>query len=185
MPGKAEAKIKLPGTNTFVPLSQAQGLPKGTVVDVSGQAAIQLADPSGNQMVFFDVNDGVPSQFTFQGTVGGVVQLVLTGGNFSKFSRSPSALSAKPKKPARRLWGSGKGKFTTKGKYASATVRGTIWLIADYTDHTLVTVRRGLVAVQDLVRHKTKLVSAGHSIIVNAKTPKTPKKTKTHKSNKK
>jgi hypothetical protein len=175
VPGKDEPKVKLPGTNTFVPLDQAKDLPKGTVIDVSGNAAIDLSDPKGNEMVFFGVNDGVPSQFSFNGTTGGVVQLALTGGNLSKFSRKPSLVSAKSKKPVRRLWGSGKGKFTTKGKYAAATVRGTIWLVADYADHTLVTVKRGLVAVKDLTTNKTKLVPAGHSVIVRQKTP--PKKT--------
>jgi hypothetical protein len=126
-------------------------------------------------MIFFGQSDGVPSQFVFQGTVGGVVQLSLVGGNLKGY-RSPSAFTANSKKPARRLWGSGKGKFTSKGKYASATVKGTIWLIADYSDHTLVTVRRGLVSVKDFVTGKTKLVPAGHSIIVHSKTKKTIKK---------
>ena len=27
-----------------------------------------------------------------------------------------------------KLWGNGKGKFRTSGKYSAATVRGTIWL---------------------------------------------------------
>jgi len=176
VPGKPPPKVKLPGSNTFVPLDQAKGLPKGTVIDVTGQAQIDLSDPKGNQMIFYGQSDGVPSQFIFNGTVGGVVQLSLTGGNLSKFSRGTSGLSAKTKKPARRLWGSGKGKFTTKGKYAAATVRGTIWLVADYSDHTLVTVRRGLVSVKDFVTGKTKLVPAGHSIIVRQKTKKTIKK---------
>jgi hypothetical protein len=171
VPGRPLPKVKLPGSNTFATLSSNQALPKGTIIDVSGLAAIDLTDPNGNHMVFFDVNDGVPSQFVFNGTVGGFVQLVLTGGNL-KFSRSPSVLAANSKKPARRLWGSGKGKFTTTGKYASATVRGTFWLIADYSDHTLVTVRRGLVAVKNLTTKKTKLVPAGHSIIVRPKPPK-------------
>jgi hypothetical protein len=176
VPGKPLPKVKLPGSKTFVPLDQAKGLPKGTVIDVTGQAQIDLSDPKGNEMIFYGQSDGVPSQFTFNGTVGGVVQLALTGGNLSKFSRGTSGLSAKTKKPARRLWGSGKGKFTTKGKYAAATVRGTIWLVADYSDHTLVTVKRGLVSVKDLVTGKAKLVPAGHSIIVRQKTKKTIKK---------
>ena len=35
-----------------------------------------------------------------------------------------------PKSVLGKLWGSGKGKFRTDGKYSSATVRGTIWLVA-------------------------------------------------------
>jgi hypothetical protein len=178
--GKPEAQVKLPGSNTFIPLDQAQDLPKGTIISVTGDAEIELQDATGHVMVFYGVPDGVPSQFIFQGVVNGVVQLQLTGGNFSKFGRKVSTISAKPKKPkkpVRRLWGSGKGKFTTKGKYASATVRGTNWLVADYSDHTQVTVKRGLVAVKNFVTGKTVLVPAGHTVVINAKKPKT----KTHK----
>ncbi len=169
VPGKPEPKVKLPGSHGFVPLSEAKNLPAGTTITVNGGAQIDLSDPKGNEMVFYGDNDGVPSTFIFQGTKGGVVQLSLTGGNLPKF-RTTSGLAAKSKKPVRRLWGSGHGKFTTKGKYASATVRGTIWLVADYSDHTLVTVKRGLVAVQDFVTNKTVLVKAGHSVIVRSKT---------------
>jgi hypothetical protein len=122
-------------------------------------------------MTFFGQPDGVSSMFVIGKTKGGFVQLALTGGNFAvcgkKSYRTLSSASAKPKpkpkKPIRRLWGSGKGKFTTKGRYASATVRGTIWQVADFCNGTQVTVKRGLVAVQDFVKHKTKLVKAGQT----------------------
>jgi Nidogen-like/HYR domain/Fibronectin type III domain len=171
--GKQEAKVKLPGSNKYVSLSEAKHLPPGTTVNVSGKAAIKLSDPKGHQMTFYGQPDGVPSVFVIQKTQAGVVQLQLVGGNFKACSRKGyrtlSGVSAKPKpktklkKPVRRLWGSGKGKFTTKGKYASATVRGTIWRVADYCNGTQVTVRRGLVSVKNFVTHKTKLVKAGHT----------------------
>jgi hypothetical protein len=192
VPGANEPKVKLPGTNQFVPLSEAQNLPPGTIVDVSGNAPIDLSDPTGQEMTFFGVPDGVPSTFMLNGVQNGVIQIVLIDAKTSSSSRHTSSLSAPPKKPkppvkgkppkkkdkpVARLWGSGHGQFTTKGKYASATVRGTIWLIADYKDHTLVTVRRGLVAVQNFVTKKTVLVPAGKSVIVYKKTPvKTPPK---------
>ena len=182
VPGKDLPKITDQNGNP-VALGNGQNLEPGFKVDVSGNAAIDLQDPSGQDMDFFGVNDGVPSVFVYLGIKGGYVQLALTGGFTS--SRKISALgspAAKSKKPIRRLWGSGHGKFTTKGRYAAATVRGTIWLIADYDDHTLVTVRRGIVAVQDLTTKKTKLVTAGHSIIVKPKAtkpkPSKPKKPK-------
>jgi hypothetical protein len=176
VPGKPAPKVKLPGSNTFVPLSQAENLPPGTTVDVTGDAEIQLADPTGQLMTFYDMPDGVPSVFVLNGVQNGFVQISLTGGSFSKSSSRHVSVAdvKKKKKPVRRLWGSGKGKFKTKGKYAAATVLGTIWLVADYTDHTLVTVNRGIVSVQDLVNKKTIIVKAGHSVIVNAK-PKTTK----------
>ena len=59
--------------------------------------------------------------------------------------------SAKGKK-VRRLWGDGKGRFRTRGRRAAATVRGTKWLTEDRCDRTKITVRRGRVAVRDLVK---------------------------------
>ena len=41
-------------------------------------------------------------------------------------SKRGRAAASKPK--SRKLWGDGKGKFRTSGKYAAATVRGTRWL---------------------------------------------------------
>jgi hypothetical protein len=68
-----------------------------------------------------------------------------------------------------KLWGNGKGKFRTNGKYSSATVRGTIWLTTDRCDGTLTTVKRGTVRVRDLRRHKTVTVKAGHSYLARAR----------------
>ena len=43
-------------------------------------------------------------------------------------------------------------------------MRGTIWLVEDRCDGTtLVVVRRGTIAFQDFVRHRTIVVTAGHS----------------------
>jgi hypothetical protein len=189
VPGAPEAKVKLPGSNTYIPLSEAQNLPPGTTVDVSGTAEIDLTDPAGSTMTFYGVPDGVPSTFILEGVQNGVVQIVLADAKPGSSSRHLS-VDAKPKpkppkkkknKPVARLWGSGKGKFTTKGKYASATVLGTIWLVADYSDHTLVTVKRGLVSVQDFVKHKIVKVPAGKSYIAYkapVRKPAPPKKKK-------
>ena len=68
----------------------------------------------------------------------------------------------------RAVWGNGHGKFTTTGRYAAATVRGTTWLTEDRCDGTLIVVKRGVVTVLDKVRHKTITVTAGHSYLVPA-----------------
>jgi hypothetical protein len=68
-----------------------------------------------------------------------------------------------------KLWGNGKGRFRTNGKYSSATVRGTIWLTTDRCDGTLTTVKRGTVSVRDLRRHRTVTVKAGHSYLARAR----------------
>jgi hypothetical protein len=63
----------------------------------------------------------------------------------------------------RSLWVNGKGNFKTRGKRASAIVRGTYWHTEETSRGTKVSVSRGLVAVRDLVRKRTVLVGAGHS----------------------
>jgi hypothetical protein len=73
-----------------------------------------------------------------------------------------------PKAVLGQLWGNGKGKFRTNGKYSSATVRGTIWLVQDRCEGTLTKVRRGVVSVRDIKRKKTVTVKAGHSYLARA-----------------
>ena len=89
-----------------------------------------------------------------------------------KGARSAAADATKKKKGPKsvlgKLWGSGKGKFRTSGKYSSATVRGTIWLVQDECDGTLTKVTRGTVQVRDVRRKKTVTVKAGHSYLARA-----------------
>jgi hypothetical protein len=73
-----------------------------------------------------------------------------------------------PHRVLRLLHASGTGRFETQGRYASATVRGTVWLTEDFCDGTLVTVTRGVVTVGNLVTHATVTVTAGHSYFVRA-----------------
>ena len=84
-----------------------------------------------------------------------------------------ATVAALSKKSLQLLKGSDNhGKFRTKGRYAAATVRGTVWSIADRCDGTLTHVTRGTVVVSDLVRHKSITVRAGHSYLALARRPK-------------
>jgi uncharacterized repeat protein (TIGR01451 family) len=121
--------------------------------------------------------DSVSSQFRVQQAGGGgLTTLTLVGGDFSTCSRS---LSAANPKPVRQLWGSAKGAFRTKGRFASASVRGTFWLTQDRCDGTLTQVLEGTVGVLDTVRNKTVSVTAGQSYLAVARAPLTaPKQTR-------
>jgi hypothetical protein len=175
VPGKVPPLIKLPGSNNFVPLTDAMQLPPGTTVQLPPGSEIQLADPNGSPMNFFGQDDGVLTEFVYSGFQGGNIVLTLVGGNFKSYQRTVSIAShaaktkPKPKKPVRRLWGKGKGHYTVKGKFASATVIGTWFLTEDYKDGTLIKVKKGVVNVRDFVNKKTKRVTAGHSVFVSKK----------------
>jgi len=68
----------------------------------------------------------------------------------------------------RHLWGDAKGAFRTKGRYASATIRGTKWLTADLCDGTLIRVAKGSVTVRDLVKRRSLVVRARHQYLALA-----------------
>jgi hypothetical protein len=171
--------VQEPGATTFTPAVPDEPLRPGTLVNVSGSTALPIKQTDGRTMTFYGVPDGVPSQFRIVSTPptgsAGLITVQLIGGNFSKKAcgtttkgRKLSA-EAKTKKPVRRLWGSGKGKYTTKGKYASATVRGTNWLVSDYCGYSTVTVKTGSVLVHNIVTGKNVIVNAGHSYTTQKK----------------
>ena len=86
-----------------------------------------------------------------------------------KATRATAGLSAEAKKtPVRRLWGKGKGRFRTRGRYSSGTVRGTNWITTDFCDGTDTRVVKGIVRVYDFVTKKWILLEAGDSYFAKA-----------------
>jgi hypothetical protein len=103
-----------------------------------------------------------------------ILVMRLVGGNFkgkcATAARTTAGLNTQAKKtPVRRLWGKGKGKFRTKGRYASAAIRGTWWLTADYCTRTLVQVKEGTMTVADIPKKKTVIVKAPKSYSASPK----------------
>jgi PKD repeat protein len=156
-------------------------VPYGSKVDVTkGRLTIQT--DVGTLLVY---GAGVTAQFVLRRLEVGektFVELRLTGGKFGlckkkkRTASSSTGSAAKKKKTIRSLWGSGKGSFRTRGRYAAATVRGTKWLTADLCTATRVRVAQGLIAVNDFVKHKVVLVRAGHSYVAQKKKKKKRKK---------
>jgi hypothetical protein len=166
-------KVKLPHGGGFIDLGDTAGLPVGTIVDATDgvieltsavASKAKFASASARKLQHARFRDGI---FTIrQGKRSALVTLVLSG---PELKRCGAGASAAAKKKVRRLWGDGKGRFRTKGKYAAGTVRGTKWLTEDRCGSTRVKVARGRVAVRDLVRRKTRVVRAGRSLTVRAR----------------
>jgi ferric-dicitrate binding protein FerR (iron transport regulator) len=55
-----------------------------------------------------------------------------------------------------------KGRFRTRGRHSTATVRGTKYLVKDDCNGTLTLVKEGRVVVRDFRRHRTVIVKTGH-----------------------
>ena len=180
VPGRPPALVQTPGSTGFTTANPTQELPPGTAIDIGGDRAMSILNFYGRRMTFLGVPDRVPSRFVLINGLrspGKPIRIKLIGGRFSQCTsktRKTQVYGAtlkkrKPPKPVRRLWGSGKGRYVTTGKYASATLRGTFWLVADYCNGTLIKVRSGKVLVHDLVTNKTILVTGGHAYF--AKSP--------------
>jgi hypothetical protein len=169
-PAAGPAPVTPPATGTATGAVIVNGkpfttgrIPYGATVDVTNGNLLLTTD-TGHVHLY---GLGVPAKFKLiRGTDGKrpIVELRLAGGNFSVCKRKTASI-ASPTKTVRQLWGSGKGRFRTNGKYAAATVRGTIWLTADRCDGTLTRVKRGVVQVTDLRSKRHLTVRAGHAYL--------------------
>ena len=156
--------VRLKGTTKFVAVTALSSIPVGSELDLT-KGRIQLTSTAANgatQTAVFYAGRAVIGQ-TRAATP--VTTLTLSGPLVCP-KRKVSATPPKPK--VRTLWGNGKGYFTTNGKYAAASVRGTFWLTQDSCTGTLVRVRSGTVRVLDRVLHRTVTVGAGKSYLARA-----------------
>jgi hypothetical protein len=158
-------KVKVPGSNTFVTVSDPSQIPLGSQIDASkGVVAIQVAaDNKGKTQT------GNFSQGTFTMSQDKTAKPITTMTLSNALSCS-AKVGAAAKAKTRKLFGdTNKGRFRTRGRHATATVRGTQWLTKDSCDKTTVTVKRGTVIVRDLVKRKNVTVKAPHSYTARAK----------------
>lgn len=150
-------------------LEQSTQIRNGDRIDVRG-GSIQLTTTSGEASFYSGI-------FTIRQTGGqdGYTVLTLVGGDFSackttnKKRKLAGSAQDPPKKNVRSLWGKGTGKFRTKSRFSSATVRGTTWLTIDRCDGSLTVVREGVVDVFDLVLQQTVEVGPGEQYLARPK----------------
>ena len=183
-PGSGRARAGAPAKG-FVPLTGPRQVPVGSQLDTSkGRVALTSAADTGGAKTqtsdfykgIFQVKQSVPKTKPKKPKAL-ITDLVLKGEIARsqcaplKGARSATDAATKKKGPKSvlgKLWGNGKGKFRTDGKYSAATVRGTIWLVEDRCEGTFTKVTRGTVQVRDLKRRKTITVRAGHSYLARA-----------------
>jgi hypothetical protein len=172
--GASAARYRL-GTaqaNGFIPLQQAAQIPlKSTLDTTAGRVEVQssagLTKPGQVQNGLFHA---------------GVFQIRQTGGNRRPITEMVlnEALACQPnkkgklgaaagRKRSRSLWGNGKGRFRTRGRNSSATVRGTEWLTKDSCSTTTTLVKSGVVTVRDFAKRKNVTVKKGRRYVARAR----------------
>jgi hypothetical protein len=157
-PTRGTVKVRPPGTKRYVALDAVDELPLGSSIDVrKGRVRLYAARDRAGRRQSAQFHAGVFRVVQR----GGVIELQLRGPAPRCGSRGDKASTAKKKKRTRRLWGSGRGRFRTRGHYSAATVRGTTWLVEDRCRSTLTRVEVGVVRVRDFGRRRSILVRAG------------------------
>ncbi|HKI67600.1 MAG TPA: hypothetical protein VJ989_10090 [Solirubrobacterales bacterium] len=180
-PAKGVVKIRCKGQRRFRPLAAGARIPLGCLVDTRhGVVVLTSASGHGGGTQTAKFWNGL---FRVGQTGGRLPYTTLAlrgplgcGGNGRRRTRRHRGSRHRAQASRRRhkkghgggrgLWGSGKGHFRTKGRYGSASVRGTIWFVGDRCDlSTLFAVRRGVVRVHDDTLGRNLNLRAGHRYV--------------------
>jgi hypothetical protein len=101
----------------------------------------------------------------------GLTTLRMLGGGLSQCASSVTKSSAgdvsaaRKRRHRRRLFSRAHGRFRSRGRNSSATVRGTQWNMTDTCAGTLTVVKSGTVTVRDFRRHRTITLKKGHKYL--------------------
>ena len=162
---RGSVRLRRKGSSRFLPLRALTKIPVGSTIDTT-RGAVALASAS-------NARGGVQRGRFFGGvftvrqrrTARPVTDILLTGGSFRRCAGSGASAAARRQRSVRHVWSRGSGRFRTRGRYSSASVRGTTWLTADRCDGTLTRVVRGRVRVRDFKRGREVTVPAGRSYL--------------------
>jgi Tol biopolymer transport system component len=155
----------------FVPLKGASTIPLGSTVDTEeGRISLTSAADLKRHTQRAEFYDGVFSVAQKRAKKP-VTELRVTSAAYktnctSSAKRSVARTSASKK--LGRLWGKGKGRFRTRGRFSAATIRGTTWLTEERCEGTFTRVTKGTVAVFDRSKSKTVKVKSGHTYLARA-----------------
>jgi hypothetical protein len=178
-PLAGEVLVRRPEDGVLIPLEAGASLPVGTRIDArDGAVALQTAPAEGFDRPTQDAAfEGAMFKVTQPARGKRIVGIDLAHGDFESCkestrgsrARARAAAAGKRDKQVRRVFGKGKGKFRTKGRFAAATVRGTAWTVADTCDSTITRVHEGVVDVENLVTGRKVVVEAGERYVAKAR----------------
>ena len=158
----------------FVPLTADRQIPVGSFLDTR-RGTVELVSATGRGA---KTQSGRFNAGLFQVLQGrarsarGLTELRLKGSSFKRCRTGGAAGRAGAaqvsRRTIRRLRANARGRFRTRGRRSSATVRGTIWTTTDRCDGTLTKVSRGKVVVRDLRRRRNITLTRGKSYLARA-----------------
>jgi hypothetical protein len=168
------AQIRRGAQRGFVRLRGAANVPVGSVLDTEeGRVSLTSAADLRGRVQRADFYRGV-FQVRQRRTRRPVTDLRLRTASFARgcphrTSRSSRGHASRhSRKRLGRLFGNGRGRFRTRGRFSAATVRGTVWITEDRCDGTLTRVTTGRVSVFDFPRGRRVTLRAGDSYLARA-----------------
>lgn len=174
-PVSGQVLVKVPGQG-FVPLASTSQVPNGSEVDAQrGSLTLTAATASSNNTqsgtfagAVFHVtqaaggkNKGLTTLALDEGGAAGAPSYASCRMHSGLEPGGPAASAAVSSRTLQTLRARGHGSFSTRGRYGSATARGTAWTISDRCNGTLIAVQKDTVVVRDFVHHKTITLRAG------------------------
>jgi hypothetical protein len=153
--------IQRPGSSRFVAPAGSASIPFGSTVDAThGDVRITTATARRGRRQAARFYQG---RFALRQRRSGATLLELNAPLDCR-TAGASAASVAKRQRSRSLGGNGHGSFTTTGRWASATVLGTVWETIDHCGSTVVRVRSGEVRVTNRITHASMIVRGGHSV---------------------
>lgn len=172
-------RIRRPGRGYEDLAAGGASLPDGTEVDATkGRVRITAETSPGSGItrtaVFWDGRfiirqariPGAATELRLTGKLACGANVAQRAFGAPAETRAKKKKSKRKPKVGRRLWGDGKGDFRTRGSRATASVRGTRWLVEDRCDKTTrVRVFVGVVSVRDRIRNRRVTLTEGHQYV--------------------
>jgi hypothetical protein len=169
LPAGAGSRVSASGGG-FVPLEEAEQLPIGTIFNTrKGTVRLELAASAATNATQEGTFRGGLFQ-TRQGRGNPLTELRMRGAGLNRCSKLPKGGAAAARRRSRSLFANARGRFRTRGRNSTATVRGTKWLQKDTCKGTLTRVTRGSVLVRDLTKRRNVRLKKGQKYL--ARPPK-------------
>jgi hypothetical protein len=191
-PTSGTIRIRRPGTKVFVLLDDAESITLGTEVDSrKGTVAIFFVTTKGGKTASASIGQGRvlvtqppeidrgrrPGRLTLSGPLAGCSAKRTTARPRAvrRADRVVARAARTDAPPAgRRIKVRAKGRIKTQGRYGSAIVRGTRWIMVDRcasnpNPGTFVSVQEGIVAVRDFRLRKSINVHRGERYLARAR----------------
>jgi Ca2+-binding RTX toxin-like protein len=169
--GSGRPAFRLRDARRFVRLPGALELPLGTTLDARSARVRVTTGRSRSVGQSAQFARGAFSVRQLRGRRP-TTEIRLRGGDFSACNRAAAARAGarrkRSKKVIRRVWGSGRGHYRSRGRHSSGVVRGTTWMTVDRCDGTLTRVFTGTVVVHDFTLNRKVAVHAGERYLARA-----------------